>query len=92
MKHTSTTLPYPLNRLTRVSLKKAGHLELKNSSADLFFGLPNAMLGILGLVIYRWKGLKITFPTVYYTPQYAYKMPLQNKKENLWWCTDCRSR
>jgi len=39
------------------------------------------MFGILGLVIYRWKGLENTFPTVYYTPQYSYKMQLQNKKE-----------
>ena len=69
LRHTSTTLPYPLNPLTHVSSNNAGHLELKNSSADLFFGLPAAMFGIWRRVIYRWKGLENTFPTVYYTPQ-----------------------
>jgi hypothetical protein len=32
------------------------------------FVLPTAIFGIWRLVIYRWKGLDYTFPTVYYTP------------------------
>ena len=34
-----------------------------------FFGLPAEMFNIWRRVIYRWKGLENTFPTVYYTPQ-----------------------
>jgi hypothetical protein len=34
-----------------------------------------------GLVIYRWKGLENTFPTVYYTPPNVFKLEVQNKKE-----------
>jgi hypothetical protein len=38
-------------------------------------------LGILGLLIYRWRGLENTFPTVYYMPPKISKLQLQNKKE-----------
>jgi hypothetical protein len=31
--------------------------------------LPVEILGIWGLIIYRWKGLENTFPMVYYTSQ-----------------------
>jgi hypothetical protein len=33
-----------------------------------FFGLPTKILGILGLVIYRWIGIENIFPTLYYMP------------------------
>ena len=33
-----------------------------------FIYLPTKMLEILGLFIYRWKGLQNIFPTVYYIP------------------------
>jgi hypothetical protein len=42
-----------------------GHVELKNLSADLFFGVPTRIFGIWGLVICHWKGLENIFPTVY---------------------------
>jgi hypothetical protein len=57
-----------------------GHLELKNLSENLFFSLPSAMSEIYGLVIYHWKGLENTFPTVYYTLQKVLKLQLKNKK------------
>jgi len=34
-----------------------------------FFVFPAEILGIWGLVIYRWKGLENTFSTVYYMSQ-----------------------
>jgi len=39
-----------------------------------FFGLPTEFLGILGLLIYLWKGLENTFPTVYYMPPKILKL------------------
>jgi hypothetical protein len=39
------------------------------------------MFGILGLVIYRWKGLENTFPPVYYTPPNFLILQLKNDKE-----------
>jgi hypothetical protein len=46
------------------------HLDLQslNDCKFFFFGLPTEFLGIWGLLIYRWKGLENTFPTVYYMP------------------------
>jgi hypothetical protein len=32
------------------------------------FGLTTEILGIWGLLIYRWEGLEITFPMMYYMP------------------------
>ena len=40
-----------------------------NNCIFVFLDLPTDTLGILGLVIYHWKGLESTFPTVYHTPQ-----------------------
>jgi hypothetical protein len=36
------------------------------------------MFGILGLVIYHWKGFENNFPMVYYTPQKFKNLQLQN--------------
>ena len=44
-------------------------LQSLNNCRFVFLDLPTDTLGILGLVIYRWKGLENTFPTVYHTPQ-----------------------
>ena len=44
-------------------------LQSLNNYRFVFLDLPTNTLGILGLVIYRWKGIEITFPTVYYTPR-----------------------
>ena len=44
------------------------HPDLQ-SFVNLFFGLPNEVSRIWGLVIYLWKGLDDTFPTVYYMPR-----------------------
>jgi hypothetical protein len=38
------------------------------------------MLRILGLLIYRWKDLENTFPTVYYMPQEC-KITVVKEKE-----------
>ena len=35
----------------------------------VFLGLPADTLGILGLIMYRWKGLENTFPTIYHMTQ-----------------------
>jgi hypothetical protein len=43
-------------------------LQSLNDCKFFFFGLPTEFLGIWGLLIYRWKGLENTFPTVYYMP------------------------
>jgi hypothetical protein len=45
------------------------------------FVLPTAIFGICGRVIYRWKGLENTFPTVYYMPTNILKLHLKKKKE-----------
>ena len=37
-------------------------------TTHLFFGLPTEVLGIWGLLVYCWKRLENTFPTVYYMP------------------------
>ncbi len=44
-------------------------LQSLNNCRFVFLDLPTDTLGILGLVIYRWKGLENTFPMVYHTPQ-----------------------
>jgi hypothetical protein len=43
-------------------------LQSLNDCRFFFFCLPTEFLGIRGLLIYRWKGLENTFPTVYYMP------------------------
>jgi hypothetical protein len=42
--------------------------QLLNDYKFVFIGLPTKLLGIFGILIYRWKGLENTFPTVYYMP------------------------
>jgi hypothetical protein len=50
----------------------------------VFLGVPTKMFGILGRVIYRWKGLENRFPTVYYMPQEVFETTIEKlKKENL---------
>ena len=44
-------------------------LQSLNNRRFVFLDLATDTLGILGLVIYGWKGLENTFPTLYYTPQ-----------------------
>jgi hypothetical protein len=39
------------------------------------------MFRIWGLVIYRWKGLENTFPTVYYTPPNVLELQFVIEKE-----------
>jgi hypothetical protein len=45
------------------------------------FVLPTAIFGIWRLVIYRWKVLENTFPTVYYMSTNVLKLHLKNKKQ-----------
>ena len=44
-------------------------LQSLNNCRFVFLDLPTDTLGILGLVIYRGKGLENAFPTVYHAPQ-----------------------
>ena len=44
-------------------------LQPLNNCKYVFLVLPIDTLDSLGLIIYRWKGLENTFPTVYHTPQ-----------------------
>ena len=39
------------------------------NDSNFVFGLQTEVLGIWEILIYRWKGLENTFPTVYYMPQ-----------------------
>jgi hypothetical protein len=45
------------------------------------FVLPTAIFGIWRLVVYRWKGLENTCPTVYYMPTNVLKLDLKNEEE-----------
>ena len=47
-------------------------LRSLNNYKYVFLDLPTDTLGILGLVIYRSKGIEITFWTVYHMPQDIY--------------------
>ena len=47
-------------------------LQLLNNCIFVFLDLATDTVDILELVIYRWKGLENTFPTVYHTPQHIY--------------------
>jgi hypothetical protein len=40
-----------------------------NDCKFVFSVLPAKILEIWGLVMYRWKGLENTFPTLYYMPK-----------------------
>jgi hypothetical protein len=56
-------------------------LQSLNDCRFSFFGLPTEFLGIWGLLIYHWKGLENTFPTVYYMPQnFKIAVVKQNRK------------
>ena len=44
-------------------------LQPLNNCIFVFLDLPMDTLGILGLVVYRWKVFEDTFPTIYHTPQ-----------------------
>jgi hypothetical protein len=76
-------LALPLKPAPTISPNNMRHLELKNSSAYLFFWSTSSNFEILGLVIYGWKGLEITFPTVYYTPQSFKSYRCKMKQNNL---------
>jgi hypothetical protein len=56
-------------------------LQLFNDYIFVFFCLPTKILEILGILIYHWKGLENTCPTVYYMPPKILKLQSQNKKE-----------
>ena len=43
-------------------------LHSLNNYKFVFFGLPSEVLGIWRGLMYCWKGLENTFPTVYYMP------------------------
>ena len=70
MRHTISTLPYPLNRLPHVSPNNVGHLELKNPNKIFFFGQPIEMFGVWGLGIV--KGLENAFPEIFYMSRSKY--------------------
>ena len=46
-----------------------------------FFGLVTKILGIVGRVIYNWRGLENIFPTVYYTPKKLKNYSKKNEKK-----------
>jgi hypothetical protein len=46
-----------------------------------FFGLPTKILGILGPLIYHWKALENTLPTVYNMPPPPNVFKLQSQKK-----------
>jgi hypothetical protein len=46
------------------------------------FGLPTIILGILELLLYRWKGLEKYVSTVYYMPPYDFFGNFSRKIEN----------
>ena len=54
-------------------------LQSLNNCRFVFLNLPTGTLDILGLVIYRWKGIENIFPMVYNTPQYILNCSLKIK-------------
>jgi hypothetical protein len=46
------------------------HLDMHslNDYKFVLFGLPIEVVGIWGLLMYHWKGLENTFPTMSYMP------------------------
>ena len=44
-------------------------MQSLNICIFVFLDLPIDTLGVVGFVIYRWKGLGNSFPTVYHIPQ-----------------------
>jgi hypothetical protein len=56
------------------------NLQSPHDYKFFFFCFTSKILGIWGLVVYRWKGLENTFPMVYYTPQ-KFKLQPQAEKE-----------
>ena len=53
------------------------HLDLhslNDYNLFIYFGLRTQILGIWGLLIYHWKGLANTFPTMYYMPPKSLKV------------------
>ena len=44
-------------------------MQSLNNYIFCFFALPTIILEILGILVYRWKGIENTFPPVYYMPQ-----------------------
>jgi hypothetical protein len=61
------------------------------TTADLIFDLTTQILRIWGLLIYRWKGLENTFPTVYYMPPEFQSFNRKTKKTIMQSFSDCRS-
>jgi len=46
-----------------------GFVQAHYARIQLLLQFTTAIFGIFGRVIYRWKGIFKTFPTVYYTPK-----------------------
>jgi hypothetical protein len=61
------------------------------TTANLFFSIPTKILGNLGPLVYRWKGLENTFPTVYYMPPTFLNCIRKRKKKILQSFSDYRS-
>jgi hypothetical protein len=64
-------LDLPLKLAPTCFTKQRGTSKTQEFECEYFFVL----------VIYRWKGLENTFPTVYYTPTNVLNLHLKNEKE-----------
>ena len=65
-------------------------LHSLNDYNFVFFGLPTEVLGIWGLLIYRWKGIENTFPTVHYMPPKFKNYSRKTQEENMQSFSDCK--
>ena len=86
-------LDLPLKLAPTCFTKQRGTSKNSRIWVQIFvFVLPTAIFGIWRLVIYRWKGLENTFPTVYYHVHKFSKIKFEkHKKKNLYSFSDCKS-
>jgi hypothetical protein len=66
--------------------KQRGTSKTQEIECIFLFFLPTAIFGIWRLVIYRWKGLENTFPTVYYMPKNVLNLHLKTQKTKICSC------
>ena len=61
-------MPVLINAYLRYGKCRSTLICSHQATADFVFGIATAILGIVRRVIYRWKGIFKTFPTVCNTP------------------------
>jgi hypothetical protein len=70
----------PLKLAPTCFIKQCGTSRTQEFECRFVFGLPVDMFGIWGCVLYRWKGLENTFPTVHYKKFKNYSRKTKKEK------------